>query len=256
MSITLTQNAGLSHRLRTNGARNLRQTQQSLERLSTGKRINRPSDDPAGFIAAEQIRGELIDVDSELKTYDLRSLSLNQRGAQLSAIQSGLIDIQGRIVEASSEVLGDDARAALQQDVDAAIDAFNLVAGEVAPDLRPLETGGPASLDRGDTALAAELVEVESQSVLSQQVTVASQQRQLDVFEQIASDRKVILNETLSQIEDTDFAEEASNLATSQALTTAANTAQVYSQQSHSDLIGGLLDEVDIDEAVAATGNR
>lgn len=37
----------------------------AIEQLSTGKRINRPSDDPSGFVAAEEIRAELIELESE-----------------------------------------------------------------------------------------------------------------------------------------------------------------------------------------------
>ncbi|MEO0530314.1 MAG: hypothetical protein AAF266_07010 [Planctomycetota bacterium] len=256
MSITLAPNAGLSHRLRVNGANNLRQTRQSLERLATGKRINRASDDPAGLVAAEQIRGELTDVRSELKAIGHRRFALNERGSQLSAVADGLIDLQSRINQASSNVISDAERAALQVEVDAAIDAFALVAKEAAPDLRALSTGNPASLDRGDVALASQIVEAESSSVLNQRVTVAAGLRQQEVYENIARDREVILTETLSQIEGTDFAVETSNLATSQALTTAANTAQVYSQQSHTDLIGELLDTVDVEPAAAASGSQ
>lgn len=244
--ITLQPNVGLSIRLYNNSSRQLGQTVKSLERLSTGKQINRPSDDPSGFVAAEQIRGELIDVGSELKDYGHQRSALNQRGSDLSVIQRGLIDLQDRVVEASGDLLNDRERDALQLEVDAVIEEFNRLAAEVAPDLGQLRTGGEASLDRGDPALAAQVVEVEAGTTLQQQVSVAADQRQLDAFEQLARDREVILTETLSQIEDADFAEETANLAISQTLTAAANAAMKYSQNTHADLIGGLLDEVEI----------
>ena len=40
---------------------------QALERLSTGKRINRASDDPSGFVSAEGFRSELVRLQAELK---------------------------------------------------------------------------------------------------------------------------------------------------------------------------------------------
>ena len=48
--------------------RNSEKLKTSLERLSTGKRINRPSDDPAGFVAAEGFRRDLADLRAKLKS--------------------------------------------------------------------------------------------------------------------------------------------------------------------------------------------
>jgi hypothetical protein len=47
----------------------------SVEQLSTGKRINRPSDDPSGFVAAEEIRGELIELRSETRSATQRRIN-------------------------------------------------------------------------------------------------------------------------------------------------------------------------------------
>jgi hypothetical protein len=47
--------------------RNNANAQRALERLSTGKRINRPSDDPSGFVGAEELRGEIARLEGELK---------------------------------------------------------------------------------------------------------------------------------------------------------------------------------------------
>ena len=51
--------ASSTQRLLQKHERNHDLIQQSIERLSTGKRINRPSDDPAQFILAEDLRGDL-----------------------------------------------------------------------------------------------------------------------------------------------------------------------------------------------------
>lgn len=60
--------------------RNSEKLQTSLERLSTGKRINRPSDDPAGFVAAEGFRRDLTDLQAKLKSLagDRRQSHLQQ----------------------------------------------------------------------------------------------------------------------------------------------------------------------------------
>jgi flagellar hook-associated protein 3 FlgL len=54
-----------THLLVRNYARNHERVGVSVEQLSTGKRINRPSDDPAGFVAAEEIRRELQELEAQ-----------------------------------------------------------------------------------------------------------------------------------------------------------------------------------------------
>lgn len=265
MPINATPNAGLSLSLRNQYGKHQRGIGQAIERLSTGKRINRPSDDPSGFIAAEQIRGELTDVTAELKTYDLRRLSLRHQGSQLATFQSRLNEIKGQVVEATGDQIGQDKKAALQQQVEAAFEAFDYISsgydssvlsssgsGSSAPDssvpgndLNELATGEPANLVDGDTALADEIIEEEISNVAIEQARVGIELQQADRFEELARDKEVILTETLSQIEDADFAVETSNLAISQTLTQAATAALAYSQQTHSDTIGELLDRID-----------
>ncbi len=249
MPINATPNAGLSVSLRNQYAKHQGGVSQAIERLSTGKRINRPSDDPAGFIAAEQIRGELTDLKAELKTYDFRRLLLRQQGSQLATIQTELIDLKGRVVEATGDQIGVEEKQALQEEVEAALDTFDYFAsGYDSSVLDDVRRGEAANLVDGDTEQAAAIAEAEASSVAFEQARVGASLNQLDTFEEIARDKQVILTETLSQIEDADFAEEASNLALSQTLTQAATAALVYSQQSHADTIGELLDRVDANE--------
>jgi hypothetical protein len=72
--------SGFSHsatssQLVHNFERSQRRVVASVEQLSTGKRINRPSDDPAGFVAAEEIRGELIELRSETRAATHRRIN-------------------------------------------------------------------------------------------------------------------------------------------------------------------------------------
>lgn len=254
MSITVSPNRGKALAIRQQYAKNVGKIGQSIERLGTGKKINRPSDDPAGFIAAEQLRGELIDIRAELKGYDAQRFNLNEQGSRLTALQDELIEVRAAVVEASDGLLSDEQRVALQEEIEAAFDTLSSLQVSVDETLvAELSQGGGANLIDGDTAAAATLVEAEQASVARQRASNGVQQRQLDTFEQIAQDREVIVTETLSQIEDTDFAEETANLATAQLLTQAAQTAMVYSQQTHADMIGELLDRVVVEDPQAGS---
>lgn len=248
MSFSITaSNAGITSSLLWQREKQTQRTTQSLERLSTGKRINRPSDDPAGFLAAHQLRTELTDLKATHNTYKQQDLSLRQQESRLANYQSQLYDLRGSTVQATGVQTSDGEKRALQQEIDATLESLDRLNGDVGSgNLAELSSAGSANAINGDGQLAAQIIEQESESAGLERASVAIQQRQLDVFERITEDQIVITTQTLSQIEDADFAEEASNLAGSQILTEAANVALVYSRQTHANQIGALLDEIDI----------
>lgn len=247
MSLSISAaNAGLTSSLINQRQRQTQLTSQALERLSTGKRINSASDDPAGLIAAERTRGELTDLKATYKNYQRSDLSLRQQESRLSAVHSQLHDLRGTIVEATGSQRSGSEKRALQQTIDATLESVDRISENgSSPNLAELGSAGAANVVNGDGELAAQIVDGASQSVGLQRAAVASQQRQNEIYQRITEDQIVITTETLSQIEDADFATEAANLAGSQVLTRAANAALAYSQQTYANQIGSLLDEID-----------
>lgn len=113
--------------------RTLRQTQRdlqvSLERLSSGLRINRGADDPAGLINSEQLRAEIAGTD--------KAISNSQRAINIIATSEGalnevaalLVDIQGLIVESANDAaLSDEEKKANQLQIDSAIESITRIA--------------------------------------------------------------------------------------------------------------------------------
>lgn len=245
MSISLRPNTGFTGNLQNQFYRGVRSANQAIERLSTGKRINRPSDDPSGFVGAEQLRGELAEIRGQMKSFSPRRLELAERSSALSNFQTGLNEVRDRVVEASSGLFSSEVSASLQEQVDAAYEALDWISRDLG------ESAASSFVDAGridvtvdDTAAAYESVDEVNREVAFEQASVGIEQRMLDVEEALLKDREVIVTETISLIEDADFAEEAANLAISQTLTQAATIALVYSRQAHSDQIGGLLDNL------------
>src|SRR5690349_2372385 len=109
--------------------RALRQSQQdlqtSLERLSTGLRINRGADDPAGLINSESIRAEIAGFDKAIgNSQRAVNIVATSEGA-LGEISSLLIDIQGLIVEAANDgAMSPEEIRANQLQIDSAIDSI------------------------------------------------------------------------------------------------------------------------------------
>ncbi len=131
MMISGTSLAASTKLFQNSYARNSERVNSALEQLSTGKRINRPSDDPSGFVAAEEIRGELIDLHSADKIDASRRIQISFQESALSNIQGVLIDVRGELVTAADGALNTRQRKDIQNGIDSSLDAIDLIAGRV-----------------------------------------------------------------------------------------------------------------------------
>lgn len=113
--------------------RTLRQThrdlQISLERLSSGLRINRGADDPAGLINSEALRAEIAGVNKAISNSQRASNIVATTEGALNEVAALLIDIQGLIVENANEAaLSGEERRANQLQIDSAIESITRIA--------------------------------------------------------------------------------------------------------------------------------
>ena len=85
---------------------NLKRTNESLdvrlERLSTGLRINRGADDPAGLIISERLRTELGGVDQGIKNSERASSVISTAEGALNEVSDLLNSIKALVVEAAN----------------------------------------------------------------------------------------------------------------------------------------------------------
>jgi len=224
--------------------RNSDRVSKSLEQLSTGKRINRPSDDPAGFIAAEGLRGDIVVLSAESRAAESQRFNVRQEQSQLGNVQQLLNEVRGQLVGAADGTLSPQQRKNIQQGIDASLDAIDRILGpkNVRHALNELRSGGKANVVDGDIEAAAQLVESELRSVGQARVAAAAYEKyQIDLPQQLRQDQIIIVQQTLSQIEDTDFAKAASELVQGQILSEAALIALAYANREQSALLQTLL---------------
>jgi flagellin len=101
----------------------------SLERLSSGLKINRGADDPAGLIVSERLRSEISVVQQAIDN-SARAINViaTTEGA-LDEVQALLTDVQALLVEAAnSGAFSDDEIAANQLQIDNAIESITRIA--------------------------------------------------------------------------------------------------------------------------------
>ncbi len=109
-------------------ARNQQELQVRLERLSTGLKINRGADDPAGVIISERIRADIQGVDSGIKNSDRASSVISTTEASLSEVGDLLNSIRSLLVESANTGANSKAeRDANQLQIDSAIDSITRI---------------------------------------------------------------------------------------------------------------------------------
>lgn len=100
----------------------------TLERLSTGLKINRGADDPAGLIASENLRSEISGIKQALDNSQRASNVIATAEASLSEVASLLLNIKDMIVEAAnSGALSREEIEANQLQVDSAIESITRI---------------------------------------------------------------------------------------------------------------------------------
>ncbi len=238
---------GIQLTLLNNNRRTSEGLGRATERLATGLRINRGSDDPAGLIGAEQLRGDLIDLGAQTRINSTLQLQTNvqQQGRQIAS--DVLIEVRGQIVEASNLSASEEQTEAIQQQIDLSLDALDTlgsISGFTLPaELETLRTGGSNSIVDGNTAEAIELID-EQLSTINQASAAAGayQKYTLDVDQRLAEDKAVATAQALSLQEDADYAQETSNLIKSEILSEASIKTIALAQRLQKEGTNLLLD--------------
>ncbi len=106
-----------------------RQLNTTMEHLSTGLRISRGKDDPAGLIVSERLRTEISAVGQAVSnTQRAKQIVATAEGA-LDEVASLLKDIQAKILEAANTgAVSEDEIKANQLQIDSAIDSITRIA--------------------------------------------------------------------------------------------------------------------------------
>lgn len=153
---------------------------QSLERLSTGLRINKGADNPAGLIASENLRAEKTGISQAIDNAERASNIIGTAEGGLSEISNLLNELQSLVSEAANTGgLSQEEIDANQLQVDSILSTINRIAGTTAFQGKKLlngsldyTTSGVASTAINDLRInAAKLGTSESLTVTVQVVT-------------------------------------------------------------------------------------
>jgi flagellin len=127
----------MSLRIHTNpveswAGRQLKESQQtlhsSLEKIASGKRINKSKDDASGMVIADSLGSQARGMGQAIKNAsDAVSMAQIAEGA-LSDVSGIIQTIRTKAVEASQGSLGTESRQAIQSDIDNLIEQLDMIA--------------------------------------------------------------------------------------------------------------------------------
>jgi flagellin len=117
---SLTAQRGLAKSQKTLG--------ETLQRLSSGLRINRGADDPAGLIASEGLRSEISGINQAIDNSSRASNVISTAEGALSEVASLLLNIKELVVQAAnSGALSPEEIAANQLQIDSAVESITRI---------------------------------------------------------------------------------------------------------------------------------
>lgn len=102
----------------------------ALERLSTGLRVNRGKDDPAGLIASENLRGEQKSLNQAIANAERADQVMNIAEGGLQEVSGLLTELQGLLTQtASSAGLSQEEKEANQLQIDSILQTIDRISG-------------------------------------------------------------------------------------------------------------------------------
>src|SRR5690606_23226228 len=116
-----------------NLARSQGDLQTRLTRLSTGLRLNRGADDPAGLIVSERLRTEIAGIEQGIKNSERASGVIATAEGALAEASDLLNSIKALVVEAAnSGAISREEKEANQLQIDSAIESITRIANSTS----------------------------------------------------------------------------------------------------------------------------
>jgi len=204
---------------------------QSAERLSTGLRINRGSDDPAGLIASEHLGGRLVSIESEMRSLGRTNMNLAIEDGALSASTPGINDLRSLVVQgANAGALSGAESGAISSGASGIIQGLEFIASQSGSDVlsdvsvdrqigidamgdpiyETLTMSDLPGLIESDPVSAQALVDEASSAISTRQAEIGAEQRANESMQRAMEEEQVNVARAQSSIRDTDYAKEAS----------------------------------------------
>ncbi len=180
MSLTRIQQNVSAMNAQRNLAANSQRIGSSIEKLSSGLRINRGADDPSGLVLSELLRAQVSGLDVAQQNAEQGVNVIKTAEGALNEVNSLLRQMRDLAVNAASDSNNnDDSRAALQSQVSSAINTINQIANNTDYGDRSLLNGSAGTqttiVNTGDVTSASLTLGTQSAGYVDIDITTAAE---------------------------------------------------------------------------------
>lgn len=128
MSLTIANNS-LSQTAQNNLNKTTSNYKTSLERLSSGLKVNRGADGPAALVISEKQRAQIAGLETAIDNSEKATALVQTAEGALTEINTLLVKVRSLAIDSANEGVNDeDALAANQAEIDNALDTINRIA--------------------------------------------------------------------------------------------------------------------------------
>jgi flagellin len=228
----------------------------SMERLITGRRINRASDDPAGSVAVDSMKAELATLHSKIEGTIRESKRLGALDGAHSVVLDLVHELEGVVVQSANTAgLSETEKRANQEQASSILETIDYLANTTVFDgqqiargltsdslgLTALGAGKDLNLVDGDLEEAQKAVHGAVESLSFQRATIGNAERDGEREIDRLQDQVIQITAAKSQIEDTDYAAETANMIRAQMMQQASLYVTKLAMQQHTEVLQMLL---------------
>ncbi len=234
---------------------------QSLQRLSTGKQINRAADDPTGLVVSTKLHASKLSIERRLTSFQRESTQLGAQEGGLSVLSDLLIELSELTISSASTATTtqqeQDANTTKASSIITSINHIagsttfqgsNILSGFAAANLGSImvettdpETGEPTTVEmtladlpqllETNPQAAQDLAEQAASKVTGRRGAVGNRIRSIESESRVLQSELTNTTEALSGIEDTDYAIESAKLVRAQILEQATTQTMVIQRK-------------------------
>jgi flagellin len=215
----------------------------SMEKLSSGMRINFAHDDPAGLVISVQMRARIASLNQEIENTSIAVSKYQTAGSAMGQLRSILTEIRSLAVGAANGAVNDEGMLeAYQSEADNLVQSYNRIISETSFGKQKLLDGSAGSathvqsLDAIDFSTTAGIQDSitaldTAASGLDQAIADSGSKQKYDLESQLVNLRVEAQNLTAaeSQITDTDYILEYSHFLRNQLLLRSAMSLLAHS---------------------------
>ena len=163
----------ISNLLQQNNINNNKNITNSLEKLSTGLRINKASDDASGLSISDKLRTQASGIKQGIDNANSAIAMMNIADKAIGEMSNILDTIKAKAIQMNTDTTSEDGRVLIKNDILKLIDSYDNIACSTNYNRTPLLTGcaSPFNFQVGDKA--EDLITVDIDNVQARQMGLA-----------------------------------------------------------------------------------